>query len=378
MSKSFSDAILDWYQIYGRKSLPWQKTKTPYQVWLSEIMLQQTQVTTVIPYFERFIERFPDVSSLANAPLDDVLHLWTGLGYYARARNLHLAAQKIMQEHQGQLPHNLAKMMALPGVGRSTAGAILSLSLSQPHPILDGNVKRTLARYFAVEGWPGKKEIEQRLWLFAEQNTPIEKVQQYNQAMMDMGAMICTRHAPKCPHCPIKANCQANALNRQTDFPTKKPKKIRPEKTVNLLILQYKNLIWLEQRPLSGLWGGLWSLPENDVPFKSDFIEQKLGVFYIKKIKEKTNDVLTYELYKEFRHTFTHFHLDIMAYRVQLPIKPNMQRISLNSSNQHQSDSKINGCWYNLQKPATIGLASPINKLLQQLTKESQQVTFAS
>lgn len=212
-------------------------------------MLQQTQVATVIPYFERFMARFPTVVDLANAELDEVLHLWTGLGYYARARNLHKAAQKIATEFHGEFPTHIDDVMDLPGVGRSTAGAVLSLSLGQHHAILDGNVKRTLSRHFAVEGWPGKKPVENKLWEFADANTPAEGVQRYNQAMMDMGAMICTRSKPKCDICPVRASCDANALGRQADFPGKKPKKTMPEKETCFVLFQYDNHIWLEQRP---------------------------------------------------------------------------------------------------------------------------------
>ncbi|STO79472.1 A/G-specific adenine glycosylase [Grimontia hollisae] len=240
MSQSFSDAILTWYDKYGRKTLPWQQEKTPYKVWLSEIMLQQTQVATVIPYFERFMTRFPTVVDLAHAELDEVLHLWTGLGYYARARNLHKAAQKIAADYNGEFPTTIEDVMALPGVGRSTAGAVLSLSLGQHHPILDGNVKRTLSRHFAVEGWPGKKPVENRLWELAEENTPAEGVQRYNQAMMDMGAMICTRSKPKCYLCPVNHSCEANAMSRQSDFPGKKPKKTLPEKETCFVLFQYR------------------------------------------------------------------------------------------------------------------------------------------
>lgn len=192
LATQFSAQVLDWYDKYGRKTLPWQIAKTPYKVWLSEVMLQQTQVTTVIPYFERFMARFPTVVDLANAPLDEVLHLWTGLGYYARARNLHKAAQQVATLHGGEFPRTFDEVAALPGVGRSTAGAILSLSLGQHYPILDGNVKRVLARCYAVSGWPGKKEVEKRLWDISEEVTPAEGVERFNQAMMDLGAMVCT------------------------------------------------------------------------------------------------------------------------------------------------------------------------------------------
>ena len=227
----FSHQVLDWYQKYGRKTLPWQLEKTPYKVWLSEVMLQQTQVATVIPYFERFMERFPTVTDLANAPLDEVLHLWTGLGYYARARNLHKAAQMVANLHMGVFPETFEEVAALPGVGRSTAGAILSLSLGKHFPILDGNVKRVLARCYAIAGWPGKKDVEKKLWDISEQVTPAQGVSQFNQAMMDLGAMVCTRSKPKCELCPVNNICVAYANNSWASYPGKKPKVTIPERT---------------------------------------------------------------------------------------------------------------------------------------------------
>lgn len=222
-ASQFSAQVLDWYDKYGRKTLPWQIDKTPYKVWLSEVMLQQTQVATVIPYFERFMARFPTVTDLANAPLDEVLHLWTGLGYYARARNLHKAAQQVATLHGGKFPETFEEVAALPGVGRSTAGAILSLSLGKHFPILDGNVKRVLARCYAVSGWPGKKEVENKLWSLSEQVTPAVGVERFNQAMMDLGAMICTRSKPKCSLCPLQNGCIAAANNSWALYPGKKP-----------------------------------------------------------------------------------------------------------------------------------------------------------
>lgn len=220
-ASQFSAQVLDWYDKYGRKTLPWQIDKTPYKVWLSEVMLQQTQVATVIPYFERFMVRFPTVTDLANAPLDEVLHLWTGLGYYARARNLHKAAQQVAALHGGKFPETFEEVAALPGVGRSTAGAILSLSLGKHFPILDGNVKRVLARCYAVSGWPGKKEVENKLWSLSEQVTPAVGVERFNQAMMDLGAMICTRSKPKCSLCPLQNGCIAAANNSWSLYPGK-------------------------------------------------------------------------------------------------------------------------------------------------------------
>ena len=204
-----ADRLLTWHTQHGRKNLPWQRSSDPYPVWLSEIMLQQTQVTTVIDYFERFSKQFPTIQSLANAPVDDVLALWSGLGYYARARNLHKAAQIIVTEHNGKFPENIDDVIALPGIGKSTAGAILAFSKQQRHPILDGNVKRVLCRYYAIAGHPGKREIESQLWDLADKNTPAKKVNQYTQAIMDLGATLCTRTKPQCPDCPLIDTCAA-------------------------------------------------------------------------------------------------------------------------------------------------------------------------
>ena len=218
----FAAAVLDWFAQYGRKHLPWQQQKTLYKVWLSEVMLQQTQVATVIPYFERFIARFPTVVDLANAELDEVLHLWTGLGYYARARNLYKAAQQIRDRFDGEFPTTFHDVLALSGVGRSTAGAVLSSVLNAPYPILDGNVKRVLSRYFAVAGWAGEKAVENRLWTLSAQVTPNSQTGDFNQAMMDLGAMICTRSKPKCTLCPLENQCEANRLNAWADYPAKR------------------------------------------------------------------------------------------------------------------------------------------------------------
>lgn len=357
MSQSFSELILNWYDKYGRKSLPWQLEQTPYKVWLSEIMLQQTQVATVIPYFEAFTTRFPTVIDLANASLDEVLHLWTGLGYYARARNLHKAANKIISDFNGEFPSNFLDMISLPGVGRSTAGAVLSLSLSQHHSILDGNVKRTLSRHFAVKGWPGKKTVENLLWELAEKNTPINGVKKYNQAMMDIGSMVCTPRNPKCSLCPVSNNCEANIQGQQSLFPEKKPKKTIPEKTACFVIFQYKNTVLLEQRPLSGLWGGLWCLPETDEKNISSFIAQKTKCMEYQSVKEDTIEYLG-----AFRHTFSHFHLDIVPIRHMLKTQPSTQK-------KNTCIEADNTLWYNLNQPQKIGLASPIKKILLQLTK---------
>ncbi|MDV7106301.1 A/G-specific adenine glycosylase [Vibrio sp. TH_r3] len=345
----FAKAILTWYESFGRKHLPWQQDKTIYKVWLSEIMLQQTQVTTVIPYFKRFLERFPDVNALANAHQDEVLHLWTGLGYYARARNLHKAAQLVVEQHKGEFPHDIEQLNALPGIGRSTAAAILSSVLKQPHAILDGNVKRTLARAFAIDGWPGQKRVENQLWQVAEEHTPNTDVDKYNQAMMDMGALICTRSKPKCELCPVHIVCQAKKQNRQLELPGKKPKKIKPTKETWFIILYYNNQVWLEQRPQTGIWGGLYCFP--------DHTESNLQYsLYQRSIVEK--DVQQQETLITFRHTFSHYHLDITPVLIKLTKQPSLIM------------EGTKGLWYNLSQPEEVGLAAPVKQLIENLSLE--------
>ena len=262
-ARHFARRVLAWFDDHGRHRLPWQRDPTPYSVWVSEIMLQQTQVAKVIPYYQAFMARFPTVADLAAAETDEVLALWSGLGYYSRARNLHRAARQIMGAHQGRFPESFDAVVALPGVGRSTAGAILSLALDQPWPILDGNVKRVLARYFAIEGWPGAAPVQRRLWALAGALTPRRRPGAYNQAMMDLGATLCTRHAPDCPRCPVRRSCRARRLGLVESLPTPRPAKARPRRRVQWLILRdARGRVLLEKRPPSGVWGGLWSFPE--------------------------------------------------------------------------------------------------------------------
>lgn len=294
MKKSaHTKSVLNWFESHGRKNLPWQKNITPYRVWLSEIMLQQTQVTTVIPYFERFIKQFPTLKKLALANEDTVLHLWTGLGYYSRARNLLKTAKIIQKEFQSKFPTDLTTLQQLPGIGRSTAGAILALSMHQQATILDGNVKRVLSRVFALNAW----QHEKKLWAIAEALTPKKNIAAYTQAMMDLGAMICTRTKPKCTICPLQKQCIAYRHEQQTEFPGKKPKKTLPIRQIQLLLL-YDNQgkILLEKRPAKGIWGGLWSLPEyNHVDIKH-FCEKTYHC-EIKSLKKQP----------PFRHTFRTF-----------------------------------------------------------------------
>ena len=307
---SFSTRVLDWYEQNGRHDLPWQQQRTPYRVWIAEIMLQQTQVGTVIPYYLRFIAAFPDLDTLARAQLDQVLEHWSGLGYYTRARNLHKAARIIELEHGGQFPQRFEQVMALPGIGQSTAGAILAQALNQRHAILDGNVKRVLCRYHSIEGWPGKMAVQQQLWQLAEQYTPHHRVDDYTQAIMDLGATLCTRSSPQCMECPLQQDCAAHAQGTVKHYPTPRPKKQLPVKAARLLILtnEHNGSIMLERRPPSGIWGGLWSLPETDLGEKvAQVCQQRWGL-----------EVLGDEDCRTFRHTFSHYHLDITPCRIQV------------------------------------------------------------
>ena len=263
MSTDFSDKLLAWFDDHGRKHLPWQQNQTPYRVWLSEIMLQQTQVATVIPYYARFTERFPDVASLAASEEDEVLHLWTGLGYYARARNLRKTAIQLVRDHNGEFPADLAQLQNLPGIGRSTAGAIMALAFKLPATILDGNVKRVLTRCYAIEGWPGKTQVSNSLWEIAEQLSPEQRIADYTQAIMDLGATLCTRSKPDCPSCPMHQSCLAYHHDRVKELPGKKPKKNMPVRQIHMIVVtNAENEVLLQRRPSQGLWGGLWGFPE--------------------------------------------------------------------------------------------------------------------
>ena len=272
----FHDRLLAWWEINGRKNLPWQHPRTPYRVWISEIMLQQTQVATVIPYFDRWMRTFPTISSLSAAPLDDVLSLWSGLGYYARARNLHKAATRCMEDFEGELPTNSESLSALPGIGLSTANAIVSQSTDQPAAVLDGNVRRTLARHAAIEGWTGKAAVQKRLWKAAEDRLPTQRGADYTQAIMDLGALVCAATSPSCDQCPVSVDCRALQQDQVEHFPSPKPPTRVTDRTICMLVLKdSENRVLLEKRPPSGIWGGLWSLPEGS---SIEDIEERLGL----------------------------------------------------------------------------------------------------
>jgi A/G-specific adenine glycosylase len=341
-----SNLLLGWFHHHGRHDLPWQLERTPYRVWVSEIMLQQTQVVTVIPYFERFMKQFPDVKVLANATLDDVLHHWTGLGYYARARNMHKAANIIVKQYKGRFPKTIEVMVDLPGIGRSTAGAVLSLACEQRHPILDGNVKRVLSRFHGVEGWSGKKAFESKLWSLSESHTPTESVGDYTQAIMDLGATICTRRNPDCNHCPLIKDCFARKTARQHDFPESKPKTKSPRRETVFVILQNsKGEVLLEQRPPSGIWGGLWCFPEF-LPDES--IAGRIQKQYGFNIKQRTE-------YKSIKHTFSHF---------QLMIKP--VHVRLKGRTNKINDAGIS-TWLNPAAECSLGFPAPVVSMLEDL-----------
>ena len=346
----FNTLLLAWHKKHGRHDLPWRQDVSPYRVWVSEIMLQQTRVTTVIPYFNAFMLRFPDIKLLACAPLDEILHLWTGLGYYARARHMHQAAGLIMENHAGVFPREYSAVMALPGVGRSTAGAILAIATNQRLPILDGNVKRVLARFLAIDGWPGTAAIQKQLWELAENFTPANRVAEYTQAIMDLGATVCLRKNPDCMQCPVQSGCIAKKTSRQHDLPYPRPKKQLPVRRKVFAILENQaGEILLEQRPPTGIWGGLWSFPECSP-------EQDIKLWLKKQWGYMANKV---EFKAPLLHTFSHFRLDIIPVHVLV----DDSTAKIQDTNQY--------CWCKPAENRLIGMATPVRKLLQQVTSES-------
>ncbi|BAU50233.1 DNA glycosylase [Sulfurifustis variabilis] len=341
----FARALLAWYARHGRKDLPWKRTGDPYHVWVSEIMLQQTQVATVVPYFERFIARFPTVTALARADLNAVLHLWSGLGYYARARNLHHAARLVARDHGARLPRNLERLHALPGIGRSTAGAILALAHGERHPILDGNVKRVLARYHAIAEPLAGKATEQRLWELADAHTPKTRVAEYTQAIMDLGATLCRRRQPECARCPVRADCAAHRLGTPERFPAARARRPAPVKTVRMLLIRDpRGRVLLVRRPPAGVWGGLWGLPECSARDVRAWCRRHLGLA-----------IEPERAWPKFRHTFSHFHLDITPIPARL----------VGSSEVSMEGTET--VWYNVRRPDARGFAAPVQRLLAKL-----------
>ena len=338
MTQAFADKVLAWFDVFGRHDLPWQKSLTPYPVWISEIMLQQTQVQTVIPYYNRFMMRFPSVTALASADLDEVLSLWTGLGYYARARNLHKTARIISEYHQGEFPRSQQDLLQLPGIGRSTAGAISSICFNERVAILDGNVKRVISRVFAIGGWPGQRETAQQLWQQAEAVLPYDRMNAYTQAMMDLGATICLSRAPLCDVCPVSRQCQALDRSSVTDYPGKKPKVAKPTRSTIMLVIKTKGgEVRLTQRPPEGIWGGLYSFPELT---QAQLDELKLPS--------------PPQALPKLKHSFTHFHLLIEPVLVEIESRGDLPKID-------------NEAWVSDDNSQAFGLCRPAQKIIQAL-----------
>lgn len=349
---SFSERLLAWYDREGRHNLPWKATPDAYPIWVSEIMLQQTQAVTVVPYFERFMAAFPTLADLAAAAEDNVLHHWSGLGYYARARNLHRCAKQVCEQYAGEFPLTVDELQTLPGIGRSTAGAIVALASDQRAVILDGNVKRVLTRFGTVEGWPGLSAVQKILWADADQHTPTTRVADYTQAIMDLGATVCTRRNPSCLKCPLTRDCQARLSDRVDQFPAAKPKVVKPVKNVSMLMIvnQHRQVL-LEKRPSRGIWGGLWSFPESSIGDWRELVQDRFEL-----------RVSGHDIWPEFRHTFSHYHLDIQPIVIDAEC----------------ADDEGAGRWIAFDDSVSVGLPAPVSVLLSKLAqRRNDRVTQA-
>lgn len=345
----FADTLIVWQKQHGRHQLPWQRTRDAYRIWLSEIMLQQTQVATVIPYYARFLTRFPDVVALAAAPVEDVMTHWSGLGYYTRARNLHRCAQQVVEHHAGEFPKDPETLQSLPGIGKSTAAAIAAFAYGARAAIMDGNVKRVFCRVFGVEGFPGQAAVEKQLWQRAEALLPARDIEAYTQGLMDLGATVCTRSRPACMRCPMQSHCVAQASGRTAELPARKPKKALPEKSTVMLLVVHDDHILMEQRPPRGIWGGLLSLPElerlstasaaNDLPEQLALALSSFG------------EIETVQAMNGFVHGFTHYRLSVAPVHIRL-----RQRYGMAGQSAYQ--------WRALEAISAAALPSPVRKLL--------------
>ena len=340
----FASRLITWQKMHGRHDLPWQNTSDPYAIWVSEIMLQQTQVASVIGYYRKFMQRFPNIASLALATQEDVLQHWSGLGYYSRARNLHHAATIIMEQCHGDFPQDFAIIQTLPGIGRSTAAAIASFAFNQIQTILDGNVKRVLARHFLVKGWPSSPKVEKDLWRLAEELLPEQDIVAYTQGLMDLGATLCSRSKPQCNNCPLIKTCRAYQDNRVAELPTPKPRKVIPEKFTTMLILQHGDEVLLEKRPPAGIWGGLWSFPEISMQeIASEVAATRFDL-----------EVEADEPLASFQHVFTHFKLEILPQPLQVT---RLNQINI-----------PNTIWLSIEDAISAAIPSPVRRILQSLT----------
>ncbi len=367
---SFAERLIAWHDGHGRHDLPWQRDPSAYRVWISEVMLQQTRVTTVIPYFGQFTARFPEVGVLAAAPLDEVLALWSGLGYYARARHLHQTAQAVSTQHGGQFPRDMATLSALPGIGRSTAAAILTLAMGLRHPILDGNAKRVLARHHAITGWPGDAAVARALWELAERCTPHHGFAAYTQAIMDLGATLCARARPVCGDCPVANDCRARILDRIPEFPGRRTRPTLPvRKTLFVILMNPAGAVFLERRPTAGIWGGLWAFPE--CPPELDPLPWAANHYGL---------VVTHTAtWATVRHTLTHLHLDITPWLGSVATAD--ENITTSTTLGHRKTipkktiEESPTLWYNPRHDPPGGLATPVARLMARLI---DQPTFDS
>ena len=346
---AFSELLIAWQKRHGRHQLPWQQTRDAYRIWLSEIMLQQTQVATVIPYYQRFLQRFPDVAALAAAPVDEVMSLWAGLGYYTRARNLHRCAQAVVDLHGGRFPSDVEQLAALPGIGLSTAAAIAAFAYGARAAILDGNVKRVFCRVFGIEGFPGQSAVEKQLWQRASALLPERDIESYTQGLMDLGATVCTRTRPRCGDCPMQSRCIAHETGRTAELPERKPKKAIPEKSTVMLLVMYEGEILLEQRPPSGIWGGLQSLPELERmggDASADDLHSE-----VRAVLADLGDVNNIEALPEFMHAFTHYRLFVTPLKIEL-------------AKRHLMAAQSGYFWCAANSLKDAALPSPVRKLL--------------
>jgi len=340
----FARRIVAWQRDHGRHDLPWQRSRDPYAIWVSEVMLQQTQVTAVIPYYLRFLERFPDIAALAAAPLDDVMRLWSGLGYYSRARNLHGAACVMSERHAAEFPRAVEDIAALPGIGRSTAAAIAALAFGERRAILDGNVKRVLCRYFGIEGDPATSAVERRLWSIAEALAPARDIEIYTQGLMDLGATVCIRRGAKCDACPVRPGCEALRSGRVDELPAPRVRKTLPERTTAMLLLLHKGEILLEKRPPTGIWGGLWSLPEAEIDADpASICRDRFGA------EPRQCTPLP-----ALNHGFTHFRLRIHPVRIDV-------------ARARKQSSEPGHIWLALDDARGAALPVPVRRILEQL-----------
>ncbi|MBA2651614.1 MAG: A/G-specific adenine glycosylase [Tatlockia sp.] len=342
IQEQFSLPLLEWFDNHGRKDLPWQHPRSPYRVWISEIMLQQTQVKTVIPYFNQFMSKFANIEQLAQASEDNVLAQWSGLGYYSRARNLHKTAKIICEQYKGEFPSDLTNLIALPGIGPSTAAAITSLAFNQANPIMDGNVKRVLCRYFLIDGWPEQSAVKQKLWQLADQCMPRERCADYTQAIMDLGATCCKSKNPDCNSCPVQTHCLARQRDLASLYPHKKvKKKLAVKQQQFLLLYDNNNRIYLEKRPPTGIWGGLWCMPSIAM---KDCPREYLANTYGFSCRDQQELLF-------IRHSFSHFHLEISSLALQTAINAN--RVAEHT-----------GKWYEAKEIGELGLAKPISDII--------------